>query len=161
MNRPPAALLAFALIAAAALAACSPKGGKVSIPALGQIALPHAAAPFDKDRLENAIDVSFGGPGTCVVVDDTATGAEVYRYNSHMACTRTMPPCATYDVAGALIGLDAGVVTPDTALKWDHTPQPTTAWQQDADLRTAFRQAIPWWQQRVAEMLGRTRLARG
>ena len=32
------------------------------------------------------------------------------------------------------------------------------AWQQDADLRTAFSNSIGWWQARLAAMLGPARL---
>ena len=141
---------AIACIAlAAALCACGP-GGKIKLP----FKWPHDKAGFDKDALENAIDGSFGGVGTCVVVDETRSGREVYRYNSHGVCDNKMPPCQTYEIAGDLIGLDAGVIDPVSKRKWDGAPQPVSSWQQDADLKTAFDDSIGWWQARIAQDLG-------
>ena len=143
---------AFALLALLALAACSP-GGKA--PVNPPLNLPGLGGPsFDKDKLEAAIDGSFGGIGTCVVIDDTRSGGELYRYNSHAACMRRLPPCSTFEIASSLIGLDAGVVTPKTVFKWDHTPQPVKSWERDADAQTAFKESIVWWRQREAQMVG-------
>ncbi len=146
----------LALIAALGLAACSP-GGKspISLPTKLPFKLPHIGAQdFDPDKLESAIDASFGGVGTCVVIDDAASGGELYRYNSNTACDRRLPPCSTFKIANSLIGLDAGVVTPTTVFKWDGKPQPIKAWEQDADMRRAFKESIVWWYQRVAQQVG-------
>lgn len=152
MSRPLPAAYFLALIAAAALAACSPKqGGK---PGIQLPSLSGSGPAFDKAKLEAAIDPSFGGPGTCLVIDDTASGREVYRYNSHMACGRQLPPCSTFKIANSLIGLDAGLVTPQTVFKWDGTPQPVKGWEHDADMKTAFKQSIVWWYQRLAQKVG-------
>ena len=142
----------FALGAILALAACSP-GAK--LPVKLPFKLPAVGGPaFDKDKLESAIDANFGGVGACVVIDDTGSGAELYRYNSHAACMRRLPPCSTFDIANGLIGLDAGVVSPTSVLKWNGAPQPIKSWEQDADLKTAFKESIPWWQQAVAHKVG-------
>ena len=143
--------LAVIAVFAGALAGCSP-GKTPKLP----LKLPAApAGPFDRDKLESAIDASFGGTGTCVILDDTASGAEVYRYNSNAVCTNPLPPCSTFKIANSLIGLDAGTVTPQTVFKWDHTPQPVKSWEQDADMKTAFKESMVWWYQRVAKMLGK------
>ena len=144
---------AAALVALAAVLAV---GGCDKITAKLPVKLPAiGAAPFDKDRLESAIDGSFGGIGTCVVIADTASGEHLYRYNAPSACMRRLPPCSTFKIANSLIGLDAGVVTPQTVFKWDHTPQPVKAWEQDADMKTAFKNSIVWWYQRVAKAVGK------
>jgi beta-lactamase class D len=133
-------------VASLALAGC----GKVKTPAAG------AGAPgaFDKAKLEAAIDQKFGGVGTCVIVADTASGRRLYRYGNHQVCMRQLPPCSTFKIANSLIGLDAGVVTPATVFKWDGTPQRVSAWEHDADMKTAFKQSIVWWYQRVARQVG-------
>ena len=120
-------------------------------------AAPVASGPvgFDKARLESAIDANFGGVGTCVVIADTKSGRTLYRYGSHTVCMRQLPPCSTFKIPNSLIALDAGIVTPTTVYKWDRTPQPVSAWEQDADMRTAFRQSIVWWYQRVARRVGK------
>ena len=139
--------LCIALLAS--LAACGP-GGKIKLP----FKWPGDHTGFDKDALEQAIDGRFGGIGTCVEIDDTRSGREVYRYNSYGVCENRMPPCQTYEIAGDLIGLDAGVVDATSKRKWDGTPQPVSSWQQDADMRTAFANSIGWWQARIAQDIG-------
>jgi beta-lactamase class D len=140
-------LLSLALLAA--LSACGP-GGKFKLP----FKLPGSHQAFDKDALEAAIDSGFGGIGTCVVIDDGKSGAEVYRYNSYGVCTNKMPPCQTFEIAGDLMGLDAGLITPTAKVKWDGTPQPVSSWQQDMDLKSAFRDSVGWWQAKIAQGLG-------
>jgi len=140
-------LLALAFLAS--LAACGPHGS-IKIP----FKLPGQDIGFDKGALESAIDAGFGGVGTCVVIDDARSGREVYRYNSYGVCANKMPPCQTYEIAGDLMGLDAGLVDPVAKVKWDGTPQPVSSWQQDVDLKTAFQDSIGWWQARIAQSLG-------
>jgi beta-lactamase class D len=149
VSRPILARNALGLLLIAALTACGP-GGKIKLP----FHWPGSKTSLDKAALESAIDNDFGGIGTCVVIDDTKSGREVYRYNSYGVCSGKMPPCQTYEIVGDLMGLDAGVVSPTARLKWDHTPQPMASWQQDADLKTAFANSIGWWQARIAEDLG-------
>lgn len=154
MSRTPAVLL----LIAALLAACYPKSPKAP-------AAPRkAAAPtgqLDKARLETGIDQKFGGVGTCVIIADTSSGDEVYRYNSNAVCMNPLPPCATFQVPLTLMGLDAGAVTPATVLKWDKSPQPVRAWQHDADLKAAFSEGIHWWFAALARKLGPERLKQG
>ena len=145
-------LVLLAALLALSLAACS-KGAAVKLPRL-----PGKPPAFDKAALESAIDGSFGGGGTCVIVADTASGAEVYRYNSNTVCTTLLPPCATYAIANDLIGLDAGAITPTTVLKWDRSPQPLKSWERDADMSTAFKETIAWWDARVAATVGLPRV---
>ncbi|HEX4181208.1 MAG TPA: penicillin-binding transpeptidase domain-containing protein [Caulobacteraceae bacterium] len=127
------------------LAACAPVGGKGGAPAL------------DQDKLEAAVGHAIGGGGTCVVLNDVASGRILYQYGNANVCMRGLPPCATFDIANDLIGLDLGAVTPATVFKWDGTPQPVKAWEADADLAKAFRNSIGWWQGRLAIAVGHDR----
>jgi beta-lactamase class D len=143
------ALQLLALLAAG-LAACSPHAGKTSGKAetvrLGRL---------DKSVLESRIDQRFGGIGTCVVIDETGSGREVYRYNSYGVCSTPLPPCATFQIPLTLMGMDAGAVTPSTVFKWNGQPQPIPSWQKDTDLKTAFRNSISWWFATLTQKLGR------
>lgn len=136
------ARLAVALAAATLLSACTP-------PPRDQ---------FDHDKLNGDIDGAIGGLGTCVIILDTRTGQKVYQYGHFDICNRALPPCETFEVPASLIGLDAGLVTPQTVLKWDGTAQPTTAWQTDADLAHAFKASIGWWFGRLTQQAGTARL---
>lgn len=127
------------------LAACAPK------PAQG----PNPTTPLNQDRLNADIDREIGGLGTCVIVVDTASGRSLYQYGHFDVCDAARPPpCETFQLPESLIGLDAGVITPTTVLKWDGTPQPVSAWRVDADPTKAFQGSIPWWFGRLAEQIG-------
>ena len=145
---------ALAMAGALALGGCDQAKIPAKLPFKIPFKLPGSDKGFDQTALENAIDTGFGGVGACVIVADTQSGKEVYRYNTNGVCMTRMPPCETYEVAGDLMALDAGLITPTAKLKWDGTPQPVKAWQQDADLGAAFRQSIGWWDARLAQMLG-------
>jgi hypothetical protein len=80
---------AAALLALAALAACTPPAGR---------GLPH-------DALDNYIAGAIGDPGTCVLIADRGTGQVVYRYGENVTCARQLPACdrpGTLTDAGAL-----------------------------------------------------------
>jgi beta-lactamase class D len=114
---------------------------------------------FDTNTLEAALDPAIGGPDTCVVIVDTASGAELYRYGDHAVCNRPLAPCATFHAPMALIGLDDGLITPRTVWRWDLSPQPSSLWRQDANLASAFQWAPPWWWRRLATAIGPPRFA--
>ncbi len=134
---------AMGWIAAAALilASCSP--GKMP-----------GAKGVDFAALNPIIDQGFGGQGTCVSIRDVKTGNEVYAYGSNAVCMRQLPPCSSFKIANALIGLDAGLITPSTIVVWDGKPQPVKAWETDADLAKAFKLSMVPWFQKLARSVG-------
>ena len=146
VRKVPGRSIAAALLAAALLAGCSPTGA-------GHARVP----PIDQDKLEAAIDQSMGGGETCVVVADAGSGRTLYQYGNAGVCMRPLPPCSTFKIANSLIGLDLGLVTPQTVFKWDGTPQPVKAWEGDADMAKAFKNSIVWWYQRLALSVGHDR----
>jgi hypothetical protein len=66
-----------AALAAAALAACSPDAPK----------------GVDKNQLDEAVSRAIGDPASCLLIAEQTGGRLVYRYNSHIACARTLPAC--------------------------------------------------------------------
>jgi len=143
MAKASAALVLAAVIAPMLLAGCAPP----------------PRDRFDHDKLNGDIDGAIGGLGTCVIILDTQSGRKVYQYGHFDICSRALPPCETFEVPAALIGLDAGLVTPQTVLKWDGSAQPITAWQTDADLGKAFHDSIGWWFGRLSQQIGPARYA--
>jgi beta-lactamase class D len=139
MNRSLATLLLLGL----ALTACGPKAKPLN----------------NSNALESAIDRGMGGIGTCVVLLDAKTGATIYQYNSAQVCRYRLPPCETFNIVTSLVGLDQGVVTPKTLLKWDGTPQPVTAWQTNANMAKAWQYQVGWWFQKLATQIGHDRYA--
>jgi beta-lactamase class D len=114
-------------------------------------------AALNSDKLEVDIDQKMGGVGTCVIIADTASGHELYRYNAP-ACRVPLPPCLTFAIPEALAGLDLGVITPQTELKWDGARQPTHEWEADADIAKAWRQQTLWWWQNLSGQIGHDRM---
>ena len=108
----------------------------------------------DFKALNPIIDQGFGGQGTCVSIRDVKTGNEVYAYGSNAVCMRQLPPCSSFKIANALIGLDAGLITPSTIVVWDGKPQPVKAWETDADLAKAFKLSMVPWFQKLARSVG-------
>ena len=114
---------------------------------------------FDTAVLDAQLDPAIGGPDTCVVIVDTASGAELYRYGDHAVCNRPLAPCATFNAPMALIGLDAGALKPDTVWPWDGSAQPSEEWRKDSNLASAFQWDTPWWWRRLAQAIGPDRFA--
>jgi beta-lactamase class D len=126
---------------------------------LGGCSLLPGQKGIDKDKLEAAIDANMGGANTCVVLLDAKTGLSVFQYGSPMVCRTPLPPCTTFDVPLALVGLDQGLITPQTVYKWDQTPQPVKAWETDADITKAFHDDIGWWWADLATAIGHDKLS--
>ena len=146
---------ALALLALAGLlAACQPKPAGH---AQGSGAPAARGLAIDVDKMNAQIDSQMGGLGTCVILKDTAHGSVVYRYGAAQACLAKLPPCGTFNIPNSLIGLDLGVITPQTVLKWDGSPQPLGVWQKDADLPRAFKFQVGWWFRRLAAQIGHDR----
>ncbi|HLI65420.1 MAG TPA: penicillin-binding transpeptidase domain-containing protein [Caulobacteraceae bacterium] len=118
--------------------------------ALGACARPKSAPVGNTDQLETDIDQHMGGEGACVILADAKTGVVLYQYNTDKVCKARLPPCATFNIVTALIGLDSGAITPKTVVKWDGSPQPVKAWETDADLAQAWKSGIGWWFQKLA-----------
>ena len=79
---------------------------------------------LDKDRFEAALDPAVGGPDTCLVLKDTGSGAELYRYGAESVCNRPLAPCETFRVPLTVIGLSDGKATRSEVVKWDGKVQP-------------------------------------
>jgi beta-lactamase class D len=139
LSRRPA--MGWIAVAALILASCSP-------------AKAPGAKGVDFKALDPAIDQGFGGHGTCVSIRDVRTGREVYAYGSNAVCMRQLPPCSSFKIANALIGLDAGLITPRAVVVWDGKPQPVKAWETDADLAKAFKLSMVPWFQKLARSVG-------
>jgi len=69
--------LAAAGLCVLALAACAPSAPK----------------GVDRSALDEAISSAIGDPSTCVMIAERGSGRIVYRYNSNIACARTLPSC--------------------------------------------------------------------
>lgn len=106
-------------------------------------------------------DIFQGFDGTFIMYDE---GADRYTvFNKTLSETR-LPPCSTFKVFHALIGLDSGVLDRDdarTLMKWNGKPSSIAAWNHDQTLASAMRHSVVWYFQRVATGIGEERMQRG
>jgi beta-lactamase class D len=94
------------------------------------------------------------GDGECLVlapIDGAAIaigGAE---------CDRRTLPASTFKIPHALIGLQTGVITDRTVMKWDGAKKDFPAWERDHSLDSAIKSSVVWFFQRAAGSIGRDR----
>jgi beta-lactamase class D len=93
--------------------------------------------------------------GECVVIAPLDGGAETAF--SGEECDRRTLPASTFKIPHALIALDTGVITDQTAMKWDGRKKDFAAWERDHTLETAIKSSVVWFFQRAAESIGRER----
>jgi bla regulator protein BlaR1 len=99
----------------------------------------------------------FRGFDGCFVLYDMKTHA-VTRYNQKRAAI-PKPPCSTFKIFNALIGLQTGVLQDEnTTFKWDGTPQYLKVWEHDQTLASAVKYSVVWYFQRVAAQVGPVRM---
>ena len=80
------------------------------------------------------------------------------QYNPQRCGTRFIP-ASTFKIPNTLIGLETGVVTgKDFTLKWDGVKRRIPDWNQDLDLKTAFRVSAFWFYQEIARRVGEKRM---
>lgn len=116
-----------------------------------------AKPSFDKAALEAALDPAVGGPDTCLVIKEVASGRQIYQYGAPSACNRPLPPCGSFQIPMTLIGLSDGKVRPGETWGWGGAVQPYKAWEHDMDLAAAWRSGAAWWFQKLALAIGRER----
>jgi beta-lactamase class D len=139
-----------------------PAGGQIALLAAAAVALSGcgwlpgqgSGLKLDKARFEAALDPAVGGPDTCLVLKDTGSGAELYRYGAPSACNRPLAPCETFRIPLTVIALSDGKVARGEVVKWDGKVQPYKAWERDMDLEAAWRAGADWWFQRLALAIG-------
>ena len=94
-------------------------------------------------------------PNVCVVINDTGTPERLL--GTATECATRLSPASTYKIPHALIGLETGVVTETTVVKWDgvrHPEQPK--WNQDHTVLSAMRPSVLWFFQNLAPRIGAT-----
>jgi beta-lactamase class D len=91
----------------------------------------------------------------CFALLDVDSGKWV-RYNDKR-CAQQFSPCSTFKIPNSLIGLETGVVkNVDDVTKWDGVKRPTwnPAWNQDHSMRSAFKESVVWYYQKLARDVG-------
>ncbi len=80
------------------------------------------------------------------------------RYNPERAKRRFLP-ASTFKIFNTMAALEAGSIPDDTTiLRWDRIDRPVSGWNQDQDMRMAFRNSTVWFYQELARRTGEERL---
>ena len=101
---------------------------------------------------------AFGDLDGALVLIDCASG-QVKTYNPEAADSR-LPPCSTFKIVNALIGIEEGIVmSPQQSFyQWDGVERSIPAWNQDLTFRDAFQAScVPAFQQ-LAKQIGTDRM---
>lgn len=105
------------------------------------------------------VDLSkhYKGFDGCFVMLDLSKGERVV-YNP-AGCDERLSPCSTFKIPNTLIGVDCGVLSgPDHLFKWDGVKNKRELHNKDHTLRTAMRDSVVWYYQRVASEVGPERM---
>lgn len=79
-------------------------------------------------------------------------------YNKEQSVSRVSPN-STYKIYSALIGLEAGVISEEeSSQKWDGTVYPYDSWNKDQDLKSAMKNSVSWYFQKLDQAVGYKRL---
>lgn len=74
-------------------------------------------------------------------------------------CALPQPPCSTFKIPNALIGLQTGVVSgPDHLMPWDGTVHEFAERNRDHTLASAIRYSVVWYFQELAREVGEARM---
>ena len=68
-------------------------------------------------------------------------------------------PASTFKIFNSLVALETGVIADDVAvLTWDGIQRDIAAWNQDTNLRQAFKNSVVWFYQVLARKIGYERM---
>ncbi len=103
----------------------------------------------------NVIDLSScfqGYEGSFVLYDLAQDSWNIY--DMDRAALRVSPD-STYKIYDALIGLEAGVITPEaSAMEWNRELYPFQEWNADQTLQSAMSASVNWYFQEIDKQIG-------
>jgi len=89
--------------------------------------------------------------GTMLI--ESLDGKEHYVYNDERAKTPLLP-ASTFKIPNTLIALQEGVINADSTIAWDGVERTVRAWNQDQNLKSAFKSSCVWCYQLFARNIG-------
>ena len=85
--------------------------------------------------------------------------ADSYIYYNKPLTTEMYSPASTFKICNSLIGLETGVIKDaDFVIPWDSISRSYYLWNQDTDLKTAFKNSTVWYYQELARRVGGERM---
>ena len=107
---------------------------------------------------ESTAKEAFGGLRGALVVIECSSG-HTMTYCPDVAAT-PVPPCSTFKIVNALIGLESGIISSTDAqfYKWDGIERAIPAWNHDLTLQEAFQASCVPAFQNLARQIGPERM---
>lgn len=94
--------------------------------------------------------------GSIMVYDENEGLFHVYDADR---CMERFIPASTYKIIHSLIALETGVIPDSThVMEWDSVRRSIPVWNQDHTFKTAFRNSVVWYYQRIAREVGEERM---
>lgn len=88
-----------------------------------------------------------------MVIFDQKNDRYIY-YNELLALTAFIP-ASSFKICNSLIGLETGVIKDENfIIAWDSIPRQNPSWNQDQDMKSAFRNSTVWYYQELARRVG-------
>jgi len=104
-----------------------------------------------RDDLKKFYD-QYQVEGSFVLFDQTN---DKYIFYNKSKYKQPYTPASTFKICNSLIGLEAGVINDDNfVIPWDSVTRLVPAWNQDQDLKTAFKNSTVWYYQELARRVG-------
>lgn len=111
---------------------------------------------FDEtDKTISYIDLSseFKGYDGCFVLYDTKK--DTWKIYNKKAALERITPNSTYKIYDALLGLETGIITPETSdMSWDGKNYPFDSWETNQNLDSAMRNSVNWYFQKIDKQAG-------
>ncbi len=90
--------------------------------------------------------------GTFVLFDQNSKKYIIYNQKKVEAA---FSPASTFKICNSLIGLETGVIKDENyVIHWDKVVRQIQGWNQDQDLKTAFKNSTVWYYQELARRVG-------
>jgi beta-lactamase class D len=119
--------------------------------------LATTAMPDSSSEVHPELEQYFQGLTGAFVLYDLNRNQYV-RYNAER-CAERFIPASTFKIMNSLIGLETGVIPDENyVIKWDGTPYPISAWNQDHTLQTAIQNSVVWYYQELARRVGQEKM---
>lgn len=108
-----------------------------------------------KDDLKKFYE-QYNVAGSFVLYDQNN---DEYIFYNESQFTTPFTPASTFKICNSLIGLETGVIEDENyVLPWDSLMRRIPAWNQDQDLKTAFKNSTVWYYQELARRVGGERM---
>lgn len=132
---------------------------RVPLALLALMTLGSIQPSFALDKLSDAeMNKIFNGYKTGFLIKEIGEPKDTMRYHATV-CSERLSPCSTFKIFNSVAGLDSGVLTgPDHPYKWDGKKRPLETHNKDHVLKTAMRDSVVWYFQRVANDIGPERM---